>query len=114
MHGGGTSTLRSTPRSGRGPPRTRCSAGAPAPLVVLGGDTNVRRPVAPGFRHQGENNVDHVLARGRARVGAAKLEAGPLSDHAPVLVELRPPEVVERRITLAQRGEATFTVGADG
>lgn len=62
---------------------------APAPRVVLGGDTNVRRPLAPGFRHMGGNNVDHVLARGWERVGAEKLDAGSLSDHAPVLVELR-------------------------
>ncbi|MGI8623300.1 MAG: endonuclease/exonuclease/phosphatase family protein [Solirubrobacteraceae bacterium] len=63
---------------------------ASAPRVVLGGDTNVRRPVAPGFRHMGGNDVDHVLARGWERVGARRLDAGPLSDHAAVLVELRP------------------------
>ena len=63
---------------------------APAPLVVLGGDTNVRHPAAPGFTHLGGNDVDHVLARGWIRVGARLLDAGGLSDHAPVLVELTP------------------------
>lgn len=60
------------------------------PRLVLGGDTNVRKPVAPGFTHLGGNNVDHVLARGWKRVGAKLLDAGPLSDHAPVLVEIAP------------------------
>ncbi len=59
-----------------------------AALVVLGGDANVRRPIAPGFEHLGGNGVDHVLARGWRRVGAQVLDAGPLSDHAPVLVEI--------------------------
>lgn len=68
--------------------RTLLGWSAPAPHVVLGGDTNVRRPVAPGFVHLGGHNVDHVLARGWERVGARKLDAGPLSDHAPVVVEL--------------------------
>ncbi len=62
--------------------------GGAAPLV-LGGDTNVRKPAAPGWTHLGGNNVDHVLARGWTRVRAEKLDAGPLSDHAPVLVEVR-------------------------
>jgi endonuclease/exonuclease/phosphatase family metal-dependent hydrolase len=61
---------------------------AGAPRLVLGGDTNVQRPVAPGFAHLGGNNVDHVLARGWTRVGARTLDAGRLSDHEPVLVEL--------------------------
>lgn len=63
---------------------------APARRVVLGGDTNVRVPRAPGFVHVGGHNVDHVLARGWARSGARLLDAGSLSDHAPVLVEIRP------------------------
>lgn len=63
---------------------------APAPRVVLGGDTNVRRPLAPGFRHMGGHHIDHVLARGWERVGARRLDAGPLSDHTPVVVEVRP------------------------
>ena len=59
-----------------------------AEALVLGGDANVRKPVAPGFTHLGGNNVDHVLARGFKRVSARLLDAGPLSDHAPVLVEI--------------------------
>ena len=60
------------------------------PRLVLGGDTNVRKPVASGFVHLGGNWVDHVLARGFKRVGARLLDAGTLSDHAPVLVEIEP------------------------
>ncbi len=63
---------------------------ADAPRLVLGGDTNVRAPVAPGFAHLGGHDVDHVLARGWTRVGARLLDAGALSDHAPVLVEVAP------------------------
>jgi endonuclease/exonuclease/phosphatase family metal-dependent hydrolase len=58
--------------------------------LVLGGDTNVRHPVAPGFTHLGGNHVDHVLAQGWKRAGARLLDGGALSDHAPVLVELEP------------------------
>jgi endonuclease/exonuclease/phosphatase family metal-dependent hydrolase len=61
-----------------------------APRLVLGGDTNVRKPVAPGFVHLGGNSVDHVLARGWKRAGARLLDARTLSDHAPVLVEIEP------------------------
>ena len=63
---------------------------ADAPRLVLGGDTNVQKPIAPGFVHLGGNDVDHVLARGWTRVGARLLDASPLSDHAPVLVEIAP------------------------
>jgi hypothetical protein len=64
-------------------------AGA-APRVVLGGDMNLRDPAAPGLAHLGGHHIDHVLGRGWRRVGAAKLDAGALSDHPPVLVELAP------------------------
>ncbi len=60
------------------------------PRLVLGGDTNVREPRAPGFVHLGGNDVDHVLARGWARAGARLLDAGRLSDHAPILVAIEP------------------------
>ena len=64
-------------------------AGPQAP-VVLGGDANVRRPRAEGFLHAGGHGVDHVLARHLAPAGRARtLERGGLSDHAPVVVELR-------------------------
>jgi len=61
---------------------------AGAARVVFGGDWNIRRPIAPGFVHLGGNNIDHVLARGWKRVGARLLDAGTLSDHNPVLVEM--------------------------
>jgi endonuclease/exonuclease/phosphatase family metal-dependent hydrolase len=65
-------------------------AGA-APLV-LGGDLNVREPANTGLVHAGGHAVDHVLARGLEAVGRARvLDRGPLSDHAPVLVELGEP-----------------------
>ena len=59
--------------------------------VVLGGDLNVRQPgTVPGLTHAGGHGVDHVLARGLTAVGKARvLDRGALSDHAPVLVELR-------------------------
>ncbi len=58
------------------------------PRLVLGGDANVQKPQAPGFAHLGGHGVDHVLARGWTRVGVRTLDAGTLSDHAPVLVEV--------------------------
>ena len=62
---------------------------ASSPHVVLGGDMNVRRPRADGFTVAGGHGVDHVLARGFAPVRVDVPERGTLSDHAPVLVELR-------------------------
>src|SRR4051794_3140184 len=58
--------------------------------VVFGGDLNVRDPgVVAGFTRAGGHGVDHVLARGLEPVGKPRvLDRGPLSDHAPVLVEL--------------------------
>src|SRR3954465_14301779 len=62
------------------------AGGAP---VVLGGDTNVRVPDAPGFTAAGGPKVDHVLVHGLVPRGQARtLPHGPLSDHAPVLVEV--------------------------
>lgn len=64
----------------------RWAAGAP---LVLGGDCNVRRPVAPGLAHAGGHGVDHVFAAGWRAAGPAELlDRGPLSDHAPVRVTL--------------------------
>jgi endonuclease/exonuclease/phosphatase family metal-dependent hydrolase len=58
--------------------------------VVVGGDTNTRRPVLPGLAVAGGHGVDHVAARGLVPVGRARtLPRAGLSDHAPVLVELR-------------------------
>lgn len=59
-------------------------ADAPA---LLGGDLNVRVPVAPSFQYLGGHGVDHVLGRGFTAVGAPELPIrGALSDHAPVIV----------------------------
>src|SRR3954452_13113524 len=59
--------------------------------VVFGGDLNVRDPgVVAGFTRAAGHGVDHVLARGLKPVGKPRvLDRGPLSDHAPVLVELQ-------------------------
>jgi endonuclease/exonuclease/phosphatase family metal-dependent hydrolase len=62
------------------------SLGAP---LVLGGDLNTRHPVAPGYAAAAGHSVDHVLVRLlRATAPGTTLEHGPLSDHAPVLVEV--------------------------
>ena len=62
------------------------SGGAP---FVLGGDLNVRAPIAPGMTHAGGHGVDHVLCSGFEPVRSTVPNRGPLSDHAPVIVELR-------------------------
>jgi endonuclease/exonuclease/phosphatase family metal-dependent hydrolase len=63
------------------------SAGAP---FVLGGDLNVRVPAAPGLLHAAGHGVDHVLASGFGSIGHAHVpDRATLSDHAPLLVELR-------------------------
>jgi endonuclease/exonuclease/phosphatase family metal-dependent hydrolase len=61
--------------------------GAP---IVLGGDLNVRDPAVPGFEHAAASGLDHVLARGWTPVAGSvrSLDAGRLSDHRPVFVEL--------------------------
>ena len=62
------------------------SRGAP---FVLGGDLNVRAPVAPGMTIAGGHGVDHVLCSGLRPLTPARVpDRGPLSDHVPVLVEL--------------------------
>jgi endonuclease/exonuclease/phosphatase (EEP) superfamily protein YafD len=59
--------------------------GAP---IVFGGDFNLRDPAVPGMTRIGGRWVDHVFARGYERTGGERLEAGPLSDHAPLLYGL--------------------------
>ena len=80
------------------------AAGSP---LVLGGDLNLRSPVAPGedVVHLAARDVDHLFARGvrpsaparilerRVRVKGAQVE---LSDHPPLLVELERPRDGER------------------
>jgi endonuclease/exonuclease/phosphatase family metal-dependent hydrolase len=60
--------------------------GGPA---LLGGDFNVRHPVAAGFEHLGGRGVDHFLGRlVRAGGPVQMLDAAPLSDHAPLLAHV--------------------------
>jgi len=62
------------------------AAGGP---LVFGGDLNSKQPAMPGLRHVAGNWVDHVFTEGREARGAAEvLDAGPLSDHEPVRVEV--------------------------
>jgi endonuclease/exonuclease/phosphatase family metal-dependent hydrolase len=62
------------------------AAGEP---VALGGDFNVRNLSLAPLRYRGGNDVDHVFAAGFADHGRTEvLDAGDLSDHAPVLVTL--------------------------
>jgi endonuclease/exonuclease/phosphatase family metal-dependent hydrolase len=62
------------------------AGGGPA---LLGGDFNVRSPAAAGFEHLGGRGVDHVLGhRVRADGRVQVLDAGPLSDHAPLLARV--------------------------
>ena len=62
------------------------AAGAP---LVFGGDLNSTRPAMPGLRHVAGNHVDHVLTAGRPAAGEPEvLDAGSLSDHAPLRVRV--------------------------
>jgi len=62
------------------------AGGAP---LVFGGDLNSTRPAMPGLRHVAGHQVDHVFTEGRTAAGAAEvLDAGPLSDHKPLRVEI--------------------------
>jgi len=66
------------------------ASGAP---LVMGGDLNSHRPRADGFAHLAAHHLDHVFARGWEAVAPARaLDAGALSDHAPVVVRLRAAE----------------------
>jgi endonuclease/exonuclease/phosphatase family metal-dependent hydrolase len=60
---------------------------APEPLLLFGGDVNLRHPPAlPGLVHVAGNHVDHLFTTGRPGRDASVLERGPLSDHPPVAV----------------------------
>src|SRR5262249_26372167 len=62
-------------------------AGA-APLV-FGGDFNLEHPAWPGLDHVAGHHVDHILCSGwTAPASAELLDAGPLSDHRPMRIEL--------------------------
>jgi endonuclease/exonuclease/phosphatase family metal-dependent hydrolase len=59
--------------------------------VILGGDFNTRAPHPPGLTDLGGHKVDRILARGwTAASGVRTLDHGQLSDHAPIVIDLRP------------------------
>jgi endonuclease/exonuclease/phosphatase family metal-dependent hydrolase len=58
------------------------------PLLVFGGDLNLRAPAFDGLRHVAGNHVDHLFTTGRAGMRAEVLDRGRLSDHPPVAVTL--------------------------
>jgi endonuclease/exonuclease/phosphatase family metal-dependent hydrolase len=83
--------------SGRGPGEPARAAAALARWagdrapIVLGGDFNLKAVTLPGYEHVGGFDVDHVFARSlTAQAPAQVLDARPLSDHAPVLISLKP------------------------
>ena len=61
------------------------AAGAP---LIFGGDLNSTQPAMPGLRHVAGHHVDHVFTAGREGGAGEVLDAGPLSDHRPVRVEI--------------------------
>jgi endonuclease/exonuclease/phosphatase family metal-dependent hydrolase len=64
------------------------SRGGPA---ILGGDMNTQHPTAPGWVPAASHSVDHILIRQLEVAGPGRtLDAGSLSDHAPVLADVRP------------------------
>jgi len=66
-------------------------AWAGAARLVLGGDLNLDHPGWPGLVHAAGHHVDHVLCAGWVPSGPqVLLDGGTLSDHRPLLVELRP------------------------
>jgi endonuclease/exonuclease/phosphatase family metal-dependent hydrolase len=65
----------------------RALAWAPRPLLVFGGDLNLRSVSLPGLRHVGGVHVDHLFTDGRP-ARAEVLDAGRLSDHPPLRVTL--------------------------
>jgi endonuclease/exonuclease/phosphatase family metal-dependent hydrolase len=81
-------TLRPKPRT-RADVARAAAAWAQADRLVLGGDFNLRDPGAPGLARLAGHRIDHVLGRGWHADGPATvLDAGPLSDHRPLLVTL--------------------------
>lgn len=65
----------------------RWAGAAPA---LLGGDANVPDPAVPGFEDVGGHRIDRFFTRGGLTVTRAPqvLDRAPLSDHAPVLIEV--------------------------
>jgi endonuclease/exonuclease/phosphatase family metal-dependent hydrolase len=64
---------------------------AGAAPVLLGGDANVPDPMVPGFTDAGGHRIDRFLIRGAPAVATPPrvLKRDGLSDHAPVLIEIR-------------------------
>jgi endonuclease/exonuclease/phosphatase family metal-dependent hydrolase len=55
--------------------------------VVWGGDFNIRDPAPAGWEVAASSGVDHLLVRGLEPAEHRVLDAGPLSDHAPLLLK---------------------------
>jgi endonuclease/exonuclease/phosphatase family metal-dependent hydrolase len=65
-------------------------AGRRAP-IVLGGDFNLRSAALDGYAQAAAHDVDFVFVRGLdIAASPATLERGPLSDHAPLSIALKP------------------------
>ncbi|HEX7299034.1 MAG TPA: endonuclease/exonuclease/phosphatase family protein [Solirubrobacteraceae bacterium] len=59
--------------------------------AILAGDMNTRHPVAPGFAPAASHGVDHILIRQLDVAAPGRtLDGGPLSDHVPILADVRP------------------------
>jgi endonuclease/exonuclease/phosphatase family metal-dependent hydrolase len=56
--------------------------------AVWAGDFNIRDPAPRGWARVASHGVDHVLVRGFEGAYSAVLDAGRLSDHRPVVVDL--------------------------
>lgn len=56
--------------------------------IVLGGDFNLTHPTVEGFEPVAGHWVDHVFTRGLHGRDAEALDAGTLSDHKPLAVEV--------------------------
>jgi endonuclease/exonuclease/phosphatase family metal-dependent hydrolase len=62
---------------------------APSPLLLFGGDVNLRHPPRlPGLVRVAGNHVDHLFTTGSPGRDAAVLDRGSLSDHPPVAVTI--------------------------
>jgi endonuclease/exonuclease/phosphatase family metal-dependent hydrolase len=57
--------------------------------ALLGGDFNVKDPVVAGLRDAGGHGIDRLLVRGFEPVGRELPDGRGLSDHKPVLLEVR-------------------------
>ena len=69
--------------------RDAALAWAGAAPLVLGGDLNSTRPRLEGLEVVASHHVDHVLVRGlRATTDPQVLDAGVLSDHHPLAIDL--------------------------